>query len=752
MSTRLNYLFTPGKITTLLDGAYGSSGKGKVASTIAEHSDNWTFCCNTFAPQAGHWVRFRDGRQFFYQTLNSCAYAHAKFEKMYIGPGAMIELPAFWKEVEANGIPRSKIGISPCVAILQDMDSAYERGEVDLDGNPSKTSGGGTHKKGSTCLHRNSVIQTEDGVMTIRDIVDNKYSGKVLSLDANGKFVFKKVIGHQRLKNDDGKRWVTFGGNNRSKLVCTEDHRCASISNILRPEIKYLEAKDLGGNFVVKMVNEVNQHKENPLYNDLQMSAMIGSMFGDGSIHKNSFSSEHGHKQKEYCEYKQKIFGGLITAFRSGWNKENPSFRLATPINAQTTYLRGLFYGDGGKTIEKALPYLNEIGLAFWYMDDGTLTKRKGKSPTAVFCTDGFSESDNLLIKEFLSEKYGIDSCVDHRNRIRLTVDGSKKLFSLISKYMLEMFYYKLPAESVPDQFVEIDNTFRGYAAKFVEKVEYVDCSSDLFDIEIEETHNFVADKIVVHNCHGIGACNARKILRHPSMLYARDIPELKDMLCDVPAEIMARLDRGESGFGELAQGFTLSLNHQKFLGYTTSRNVTVAHFMSDLFLPTKYAGNVIINHRTYPIRINSNKYISKDGRHLTWSEVQSGVEHTTIHGDSGPWYDDQKEISWEELSERARSKETIMECTSVTKLPRRVATFSKQCLRESIVYNDTGHRKFVTLNFADYINSSLAGATEPTKELIKWMEDNVADVVFDTEAELLLVGTGPNTEDVIFG
>ena len=82
-----NYLFSPGKLTTIMDGGAGSSGKGKIGSYIAENADNWQFCCNTFMPQAGHWVVLDDGRTFFYQTLNPCAYDHERFERMYIGPG-----------------------------------------------------------------------------------------------------------------------------------------------------------------------------------------------------------------------------------------------------------------------------------------------------------------------------------------------------------------------------------------------------------------------------------------------------------------------------------------------------------------------------------------------------------------------------------------------------------------------------------------------------------------------------------------
>jgi len=66
-----DFCFSPGKLTTVLDASAGSSGKGKIGSFVAEHSDNFQFCCNTFMPQAGHWVKLDDGSTYFYWYCGS---------------------------------------------------------------------------------------------------------------------------------------------------------------------------------------------------------------------------------------------------------------------------------------------------------------------------------------------------------------------------------------------------------------------------------------------------------------------------------------------------------------------------------------------------------------------------------------------------------------------------------------------------------------------------------------------------------
>lgn len=402
--------FSKGKLSVVMDGGAGSSGKGAIGSFLAAHADNWQFCCNAFSAQAGHWVRLNDGRKFFYQTFNSCTYMHDRFEKMYIGPGACIELEALWREMAENRLPADKLGIHPLVAIIQEKDAAYERGEVNFEGEETRPHHG-TMKHGSTT--------------------------------------------------------------------------------------------------------------------------------------------------------------------------------------------------------------------------------------------------------------------------------------------------------------------------------------------------------------HGVGACRARRVLRRDDVVLAKDVPELRPFLCDVTAEIMERLDRGQAGLMEIAQGYQLSLYNSNMYPHVTSRTVTVAGALDEMNLPITTVGNVLINFRTYPIRINNNKYLDIAGEHLTWEQVldyhKSGKKVITIEGNSGPGYPDQQEVTWDEVTKWSGSPYYLMEITSVTKLPRRVFTFSQQNLRESILQNRTYGRTFICINFMNYVDWSMSevkgvGEDLVTPKVRKWLVDNVMPVITSLggRAELRYLGTGPHTDDKI--
>ena len=99
-------------------------------------------------------------------------------------------------------------------------------------------------------------------------------------------------------------------------------------------------------------------------------------------------------------------------------------------------------------------------------------------------------------------------------------------------------------------------------------------------------------------------------------------------------------------------------------------------------------------------------------------------------------------------------SPEPIIEMTSVTKLPRRVATWSKEGLEQAVAYNKTNHRTYLSINFANYVDYDIAGKrdiNDITPKVKGWLEENIGGVFGRTGAAVLCLGTGPLTDDTIF-
>lgn len=119
----------------------------------------------------------------------------------------------------------------------------------------------------------------------------------------------------------------------------------------------------------------------------------------------------------------------------------------------------------------------------------------------------------------------------------------------------------------------------------------------------------------------------------------------------------------------------------------------------------------------------------------------------------SGPGYSDQEEIEWDEITRISGSPEQIMEMTSVTKLPRRAFTFSKQNLWSAIKHNDTGHKTFICVNFMNYVDYAVTGKrteADATKKVKDWLNNNLWDICDASGAIILCLGTGALTDDMI--
>lgn len=134
-------------------------------------------------------------------------------------------------------------------------------------------------------------------------------------------------------------------------------------------------------------------------------------------------------------------------------------------------------------------------------------------------------------------------------------------------------------------------------------------------------------------------------------------------------------IDSSDGLLVEGAQGHSLSI-HSEFYPYCTSRDVSVHQLLADCQIPRSKDLYVIGVCRTYPIRV-ANRFV--DGE---------------LVGPSGGCYPDQEEISWESIGREP-------ELTTVTKLPRRLFTFSSQQLSEACRLNQPDN---IALTFCDYL------------------------------------------------
>lgn len=253
----------------------------------------------------------------------------------------------------------------------------------------------------------------------------------------------------------------------------------------------------------------------------------------------------------------------------------------------------------------------------------------------------------------------------------------------------------------------------------------------------------------------GVGEATIDKIRRSSTQAVAKGAlrgTPLERFVC--PKWVYDQIiDGADKVLIEGAQGFSLGVN-SGFYPYCTSRECTIWQLLSDCQIPA-HVGKMHVYGvaRTYPIRV-ANRFawdlLSKAGHAMggcahAETAYKEGIEVCLSCGTakrqvgtSGPCYEDQHEIQWSDLGLEP-------ELTTVTKLPRRVFTFSAEQVRQAVRAN--GIQK-VFLNFCNYdVNGDGRDVIADVEGYAKLREK--IDAIERTGARVKWTGWGPTINDV---
>ena len=238
----------------------------------------------------------------------------------------------------------------------------------------------------------------------------------------------------------------------------------------------------------------------------------------------------------------------------------------------------------------------------------------------------------------------------------------------------------------------------------------------------------------LVHNAStrkGTGSALSRKITRFNEGLprIADECNELHEYV--TTQEIYDQVIR-EAHLVQIesAQGLELSLNRGTSYPYCTSRDVVPEQILADVAVSYRDLERVYAVIRTFPIRVG-NEYDAM-GNEL---------------GNSGPVYDDMKEISWDDLSIDLMGKggTAVKELTTVTKKVRRIFTFSETQYQRML-------RTFgpveIFLNYVNYLDPSAHKVADLDMFSTNFIDER-NDVARQFGSRIKYVGFGPAYQDV---
>lgn len=205
---------------------------------------------------------------------------------------------------------------------------------------------------------------------------------------------------------------------------------------------------------------QIEAYKQKLALTDLQRETLVGLLLGDGCLETQNrgrtyrLKIEHSVAQAEYAQH-------LYQVFRD-WVLQEPqvkSQRIAgkvyqklwfnTVSHSAFRFYAQQFYREGGKVVPKLIHrLLTARGLAYWFMDDGSIKSKESKG--VLFNTQGFVEQDVARLIKVLRERFGLEAKQRRQpegQQIYISGRSYERFKALIEPYLIPQMRYKLPLE-----------------------------------------------------------------------------------------------------------------------------------------------------------------------------------------------------------------------------------------------------------------------------------------------------------------
>ena len=368
------------------------------------------------------------------------------------------------------------------------------------------------------CASWYTYVTLADGTRErIGKIVNQKMDVEVLSYDPGlGRLVPKRVINW--FNNGSTEEFLHFrvdrsgGGTGRGRAAfdLTRNH-------LIRTPGGWREAGEM------KIGDRVMLAQPHYL-SEMQLQVILGGLMGDGNLskpvraadHRARFRMGHGAKQVAYLDWKVSLLANIPNTRRE--NAKGAVFADFTPLSELGELREIVYQGDGKRHITwDYLKKLTPLALAIWYMDDGSFTVRskgvqertRGGSGRIEMCVEAMSPGSRDRLLQYLRDTHGLDAKVTERGArkvavLQFTTSASEKFQRMVAPYIHPSMEYKLLPRFRGQFAVEaafVAPVIRPVPAKILEirsRVGYPIMSR--YDIEVEGSHNYLADGVIVHN------------------------------------------------------------------------------------------------------------------------------------------------------------------------------------------------------------------------------------------------------------
>jgi RecA/RadA recombinase len=360
------------------------------------------------------------------------------------------------------------------------------------------------------CFSYESRVTLADGTQEeIGKIVEGKLDVEVLSYDPeSGGVVPRRVVSW--FDNGPTEQFLQLtvargDGEGTAQLAATPNHQIQTPGG-------WREAQELQPGD--RVMQAVPHH-----LSGFQWEVLLGGLMGDGAFSPSSggqgarFGYGHAPAHAEYADWKASLFANVGCSRNTD---DTGAVRYDLPPMPELGDLREAVHVGGRKVLSHDyLKQLTPLSLALWYMDDGAFPLRgqdelaqvgSGRAEIRVAALD---EGSRLRLVEHLRDVWGLDAALAwERGRSATLVFGegaTAALHELVAPYVHPSMEHLLVPRlrgrfAVEPVFAPMRRELVPMPVLSIESHAPRGGTAHRFDIEVEGTHNYFVDGVMVHN------------------------------------------------------------------------------------------------------------------------------------------------------------------------------------------------------------------------------------------------------------
>lgn len=361
------------------------------------------------------------------------------------------------------------------------------------------------------CVHADTLVVLADGTTRkISKIVNGQERPTVMSLGADGKIKPAQVTGWSKTKQP-GQRWVRVRvAGQPHGMTVTPDH-------LVFTDRGWVEAGEIRRGDSVAQV-------EPQLSGEMAM-ALIGTLLGDSSMMLFGHTAKITGGQAEksgLSRHKAEVMPFIRTgkAYRPKSNFANADMVIPYKTSCSREILklrRAVYDRQGRKRLRPStLNALGRIGLAWWFMDDGSLCKRSNEKARdrVLFATNCFLRIDVRGAARWFVKNFGGHAWANKDLTLTLEAETAERFCEYIAPCVPDIMRYKFPrhrdwpayvyrqlVETTLPQFAEVISIDNDYRAACWSTPAGKGLGETRYCLKVAETENFFTVNGLVHNC-----------------------------------------------------------------------------------------------------------------------------------------------------------------------------------------------------------------------------------------------------------